>query len=193
MKKQMVRMTKCMVAVLVVMLSACAGRHLDVWHDSDMDFGSIKTVAVMPFANLSQLQQAGARARDTFMFRLLATGGVYVMPPGEVARGIARAGIGDPTAPSPEEVVKLCGIIKADAVVTGVLREYGDVRSGTATGFVIALSVNMLEGQTGKIVWTASAQEGGVSMKDRLLGPSGKPMNEVTEQAVDDIIDKLFE
>jgi hypothetical protein len=192
MKKQIVRRTKCLVVVLVVALSACAGRHLDVWHDSDMDFGAIKTVAVMPFANLSLLQQAGARARDTFQHRLLATGGVYVMPPGEVARGIARAGIADPTAPSPEEVVKLCGIIKADAVITGVLREYGDVRSGTATGSVIALSLSMLEGQTGKVVWTASAQEGGISLKDRLLGPSGKPMNEVTEQAVDEIIDKLF-
>ncbi len=192
MKNIVIRVTKFLVIVPVVILSACAGRHPDVWHDSEMDFGSVKTVAVMPFANLSQMQQAGARVRDTFMNRLLATGGVYVLPLGEVARGIARAGIADPTAPSPEEVVKLCGIIKADAVITGVLIEYGEVRAGPATGSVIALSLNMLEGQTGRTVWTASAQKGGISLKDRLLGPSGKPMNESTEKAVDDIVDKLF-
>ncbi len=190
MKNIVIRVMKSL--VIVAILSACAGRHPDVWHDSEMDFGSVKTIAVMPFANLSQMQQAGARVRDTFMNRLLATGGVYVLPLGEVARGIARAGIADPTAPSPEEVVKLCGIIKADAVITGVLLEYGEVRAGPATSSVIALSLNMLEGQTGRIVWTASAQEGGVSLKDRLLGPSGKPMNDSTETVVDEIVYKLF-
>lgn len=186
------RVAKCSVAMLIVMVSACASHRLDVWHDEEMDFGSIKTVAVMPFANLTQTQQSAARVRDSFMNRLIATGGVYVLPPGDVARGIARAGIADPVAPSQEEIVKFCGIVKADAVITGVLKEYGEVRSGTAIGSIIALSVSMLEGQAGKIVWTASSQEGGISVKDRLLGPSGKPMNEVTEQAVDDIIGKLF-
>ncbi|HET6515613.1 MAG TPA: GNA1162 family protein [Thermodesulfovibrionales bacterium] len=182
----------CAVAMFIVMVSACASHRLDVWRDENMDFGAIKTVAVMPFANLSQVQQAGSRVRDTFMGRLIATGGVYVLPPGDVARGIARAGVAEPTAPSQEEAMKFCGIVKADAVITGVVKEYGEVRSGQAIGSIIALSMSMLEGQTGKIVWTASSQEGGISVKDRLLGPSGKPMNEVTEQAVDDIIDKLF-
>ena len=184
---------KCVAAMCVIMVSGCSGgRHLDVWHDSTMDFASVKTVAVLPFANLSQLQQAGSRVRDTFMVRLMATEGVYVLPPGEVARGIARAGLGDPSAPSQEEAVKFCSLIKADAVITGVVREYGDARSGSAVAGIIAISMNMLEGQTGRVVWTSSAEEGGISMKDRLLGSSGKPMNDITEKAIDDIIDKLF-
>src|SRR5512135_3596673 len=193
MKERVMRVAICTVVVLIAMFSACASNQLNVWHDETMDFGSVKVLAVMPFANLSQIQQAGARVRDSFMNRLIATGAVYVLPPGEVARGITRAGIADPTAPSQEEAVKLCNLVKADGMITGVLKEYGEVRSGTAVGSIIALSVSMFEGQTGKIVWTASAQEGGISMKDRLLGPSGKPMNEVTEQAVDDIINKLFQ
>jgi hypothetical protein len=52
--------------------------------------------------------------------------------------------------------------------------------------------MDMLEGQTGRVVWTASSEVGGISLKDRLLGPSGKPMNVSTEQAIDDIIEKLF-
>jgi hypothetical protein len=157
-----------------------------------MDFGSVKTIAVLPFANLSQVQQAGQRVRDALMVRLMATGGVYVLPPGEVARGIARAGLADPAAPSQEEAAKFCSIIKADAVITGVVREYGEVRSGSAIGSIIVVSMDMLEGQTGRVVWTASSEVGGISLKDRLLGPSGKPMNVSTEQAIDDIIEKLF-
>jgi hypothetical protein len=187
------RVTKSMVVAIVFILSACASSHPDVWHDPEMDFGSVKAVAVMPFANLTQNQTAGANVRDVFMNRLLATGGLYVLPLGEVARGIARAGIADPTAPSPEEVVKLCGIIKADAVITGVVLEYGDVRAGAATGSVIALTLNMLDAQAGRTVWTASTREGGISFKDRLLGPSGKPMNVMVSKAVDDVISLLFQ
>jgi hypothetical protein len=187
------KVTKSVVVAVVFILSACASSHPDVWHDPEMDFGAVKTVAVMPFANLSQEQTAGANVRDVFMNRLLATGAVYVLPLGEVARGIARAGIADPTAPSPEEVVKLCGIIKADAVITGVVLEYGNVRSGSAIGYVIALTLSMLEGQAGRTVWTGSTREGGISFKDRLLGPSGKPMNVMTSKAVDDAINLLFQ
>jgi hypothetical protein len=187
------RVAKFLVVAVAFIVSACASSHPDVWHDPEMDFGSVKSVAVMPFANLSQNQTAGANVRDVFMNRLLATGAIYVLPLGEVARGIARAGIADPTAPSPEEVIKICSIIKADAVITGVVLEYGDVRAGAATGSVISLTLNMLEGQSGRTVWTASAREGGVSFKDRLLGPSGNPMNVMTSKAVDDVINRLFQ
>lgn len=192
MKKDTMRIVRCVAVIFVIVLSGCAGRTLDVWHDKEMDFGSVKTIAVLPFANLSQVQQAGQRVRDTLMVRLMATGGVYVLPPGEVARGIARAGLADPAAPSQEEAAKFCSIIKADAVITGVVREYGEVRSGSAIGSIIVVSMDMLEGQTGRVVWTASSEVGGISLKDRLLGPSGKPMNVSTEQAIDDIIEKLF-
>jgi hypothetical protein len=192
MKKGTMRIVRCVAVIFVIVLSGCAGRTLDVWHDKEMDFGSVKTIAVLPFANLSQVQQAGQRVRDTLMVRLMATGGVYVLPPGEVARGIARAGLADPAAPSQEEAAKFCNIIKADAVITGVVREYGEVRSGSAIGSIIVVSMDMLEGQTGRVVWTASSEVGGISLKDRLLGPSGKPMNVSTEQAIDDIIEKLF-
>jgi hypothetical protein len=192
-RREMMRKTMILAVFLVGVLSACAGAgHLSNWHDESMDFGSVKTVAVMPFANLSPVQTANGRVRDTFMSMLMATGGVYVLPPGEVARGIARVGVADPTAPSPEEVVKLCGIVKADAVITGVVKEYGEVRAGATFGNVIALNMNMLEGQSGKVVWTASAEEGGISLKDRLLGPSGAPLNDITVQAVNDLINKLF-
>jgi len=41
-------------------------------------------------------------------------------------------------------------------------------------------------------VWTASSTKGGVSMRDRLFGGGGRPMNEITEAAINDIINKLL-
>lgn len=157
-----------------------------------MDFGAIQTVAVMPFANLARDPVVAERVKDVFTNKLLATGAVYVLPPGEVARGISRAEIIAPTAPSPEEVIKLGGIIKVQAILTGVVKEYGEVRSGTTSANIISVSIQMIETQTGKVVWTASSTKGGITIWDRMFGGGGKPMNIVTEKAVDDLINRLF-
>jgi hypothetical protein len=50
----------------------------------------------------------------------------------------------------------------------------------------------MLETQTGKIVWSASSTRGGVDASDRLFGGGGQPMDQVTADAVRDLLDKLY-
>src|SRR5208337_2141391 len=105
--------------LVLLSLAGCAGCTADVYHDQNMDFGAIQTVAVMPFANLTRESSAAERVRDVFINRLLATGALYVLPVGEVARGVARAEIGNPTSLSAEDVMKLGGLIKAQAVITG--------------------------------------------------------------------------
>lgn len=164
-----------------------------VYRNESMDFGSLQTVAVMPFANLSREVTAGDRVRDVFTTMLLATGALYVLPVGEVAKGITKVGVANPVAPTADEVVKLCSVLKADAVITGVVREYGEVRSGTASANAISLSVQMAEGQTGKVIWSAASTKGGVGLSERLFGGGGDPLNQVTEKAVEDVLKKLFE
>jgi hypothetical protein len=181
-------------AALLMALVACAsgGGSGTRYQDAAMDFGAVRTVAVMPFQNLAREPAGAERVRDVFATTLLATGAMYVIPQGEVQRAIARGAIQAPTALSTEDVIKLGQALKADALITGVVREYGEVRAGTASANVVALSVQMVETATGKVVWSASSTKGGVSVGDRLLGTGGTPMNLVTEAAVDDLIDKLF-
>ncbi len=157
-----------------------------------MDFGAVRSIAVMPFMSLARDPVVADRVRDVFINKLLATGAVYVLPIGEVARGASRAEIQNPSAPSPEEVVKLGGIIKVEAIITGTVREYGEVRSGTASSNIASVSLQMVETQTGRVVWSASSTRGGVNIWDRLFGGGGKPMDIVTQKAVDDLIRALF-
>lgn len=185
---------RCAVLAAALLLAGCAARRAEkvTFHEPQMDFSLIRTVAVMPFANLAPVQAAGDRVREIFMTMLQATGAVYVLPPGEVARGISRAGIQNPQAPAPEEAVALGKLIGADAVITGTVLEYGETRSGSTSASLISLSVRMMEAKTGRIVWSAAATKGGVSPAARLFGGGGEPMNEVTTKAVDDLLDKLF-
>jgi hypothetical protein len=184
---------KLILSLLLASFTACAASGITTdFHDPEMDFGALRTVAVMPFENLARDKLAGERVRDTFANSLLATGAVYVIPTGEVARGVARAALLNPAAPSLEEIVKLAGIIKVDAVITGVIREYGEVRSGAASANIISVSLQMIEIQTRKVVWTASSSKGGISIWDRLFGSGGEPMNAITGAAVNELLDKLF-
>lgn len=162
------------------------------YHDANMDFGSIKTVAVLPLQNLSRDTQAGDRVRDVFVNTLLATGSMYVLPQGEVIRGLMRVGVQNAVAPSAEEVQKLGAVLKCDAVIGGVVKEYGEVRSGGAGANVVSASLHMFEAATGKVVWSASSTKGGITTTDRLFGGGGEPVNDVTEALVNDLLDKLF-
>ena len=185
--------TAVLTALVLISLSACAPSfRLGVYHDPNFDFGAVRIVAVIPFENLTRESQAANRVRDVFMNTLLSTGTIYVLPAGEVARGMTRAGIEKTTVLSTEEVVKLGGILKADAIITGVVREYGEVRSGTASADIISLSLQMIETQTGRVVWTASSTRGGITAADRLFGGGGRPMNDITREAVIEIINKFF-
>jgi hypothetical protein len=179
------------VSLLCLFIAACsgAGRY---YVDTNMDFGAIRTVAIMPFENLTAEKTAGDRVRDVFTNILLSSGQVYALPPGEVSRAALRAGITDPEHPAIEGIIKLAAISHVDAVITGVVREYGEVRSGGAASNIVSFSLQMIEAQSGRIIWSASSTKGGIGAKDRLLGGGGQPMNDVTEEAVNDILNKFF-
>ncbi|QWV96506.1 DUF799 domain-containing protein [Geomonas nitrogeniifigens] len=181
-----------LLAGLTGALSGCAGK-AGVYQDQSMDFGSVKTIAVLPLANLTKEAQAPDRVRDVLSTALMASSGIYILPPGEVMRGIISTGIANPSSPTADEIVKFCKSTKADAVLTGSVREYGELRSGTAVANVISMSMQFAEGQTGKVVWSADTTQGGIGIADRLFGGGGQPMNVITEKAVNDVIHKLFQ
>jgi hypothetical protein len=177
-------------ALALSLTCACATGHK--YHDKKMDFASIRTVAVLPFANYTRDNLAGDRVRDTFSNLLLASGSVYVLPQGEVAKGILRATVANAMAPSKDEAIALGKALGAEAVIIGTLKEYGEVRSGTSSANVISVNLAMFETTTGTVVWSASSTKGGVGFGDRLLGGGGTPMNAVTEDACRDLLEKLF-
>ncbi len=193
--KRIIPLCKKIAVLFILTLSAASCASLSnspYYSNPDMDFQAIKTAAVMPLQNLTREQLAADRVRDVFSNMLLATSEIYVMPPGEVSRGILITGVANPVIPSPEEVIKLAAVIKVDVIITGSVKEYGEVRSGTSSANLISISLQMIEASTGKTIWSASTTKGGITTPDRLFGGGGKPMNDVTEEAVEDIIGKIL-
>jgi hypothetical protein len=189
----MVKRLPACIAILLV-LAGCASHHgaSATFRDPNMDFSLIRSVAVLPFVNLTLSTRAEDRVRDVFMTMLQATQAAYVLPPGEVARGISRTNIANPTTPTVEEVVKLAKNLEVDVVMTGTVLEYGEVRSSTTTANVISLSVQMMEGKSGRVIWSGTSTQGGIGAGKRLIGGGGEPMNDVTSKAVNDLLNRLF-
>lgn len=187
------RCVTLLAVTMIVALSGCGGARAGRYQDEQMDFGAIQQVAVLPFQNLTRDQVAGERVRDVFANMLLATGAFYVIPHGEVVRVVQRSGVAAAATPSIEEVVKIGKGLQAQAVITGVVKEYGEIRAGNSSANVISLSVQMIETETGKIVWSGEATRGGVTFWMRLFGGGGEPLNVITEEAVSDVLDQLFE
>jgi hypothetical protein len=181
------------IVILVCFLAGCAGGSERTYKNTTMNFGSIQSVAVLPFANLTSDDDAAERVRDAFMGMLLATEAMYLLPAGEVKRGIERANVRTPASPTVEEAKTLGQILNVEAVITGVLREYGPVRSGQSEANVISLSLQMMELETGTIVWSGASTKGGITLTDRMFGGGGDPMNEVTEEAINDLLDQIFQ
>jgi TolB-like protein len=182
-----------LLAAALMSSAACASRPPEIYRDPNMDIGAIYTVAVMPFVNLSRDQLASDRVRDVFTTMLLADGRMYVIPSGEIARQVSLAGISNPYAPTNEEIIKLGKMLKAQGVITGTIREYGEVRSGAAMANAISLSVQLTEVDTGKVVSSVGITKGGIGLTERLFGGGGEPMNDVTAKAIKDVIKKLLD
>ena len=194
MKRKTSFLGKWIASIWILVLTGCAMSPPPAdYTNQTMDFSAIQSVAVLPFQNLTTDDQAAERVRDAFMGMLLATEAFYVLPSGEVNRGISRAGMRQPQTPTAEEIKSIGKILEVNAVISGVLREYGTVRSGSTEANLISLSLQMMETETGTIIWSASSTKGGIGLNDRLLGGGGQPMNKVTEQVVNDLLDKLFE
>ncbi len=179
------------VICFLIFLTGCGG-NAGVYHDKNMDFGAIHTIAVLPIQSLQGGGFSGEMVRDDLMNSLLATGALYVIPTGEVAHGIMASNMQNPATPTVQEVKAFCKAEKADAVITGVVKEFGAVREGAASGDNIAVNLQMIEGQTGRVVWAASTSLGGITFMDRLFGGGAQPMNAITQKAVNDLIKKLF-
>jgi hypothetical protein len=177
--------------LLVATVAGCASGSR-AYRDKQMEFGAIRTVAVLPLQNLTKEGVASDRVRESFSTALLASGAVYVVPVGEVARTVSRLGMGAPASPTVEDITKLGKALQADAIITGVVREYGETRSGSASASVVAVSLQLSETQTGKVVWSAAATRGGVTLPIRLFGGGGATVNELTEEVIDALLDNLL-
>ena len=181
-----------MIAVALTGLGCKSSMQPTEFTNPDVDFGFIERVAVLPFENLSNDQQAGFRATRLMITELLASGAVDVVEPGEVEGALAKIR-GRPSQPSIEEIVGLGQALEVQAVILGTVAQSEILRSGAVAIPAVTLDAQMVETETGEIVWAATHTEKGGSASARFLGSGGQPISATTRKCVQELLATLLQ
>ena len=169
---------------LMVLLAGCAaGPRLFVNHEADMTL--YKRVVIVPFVNLSGEPYAVGRVVRAFTTELILVDRFQIVDPSLLMGELERANVG-PDATGQFEINKLrdaAAKLGATAVIRGSVSEYAMRRVGTDEYPVIAFDCEMLDVQTGIVIWRLSIQQTGKGRLPVVGGSGERTYSRVTQEA----------
>lgn len=170
-------------AGFLVFATSCAHSVTQYVHPN-ADLAALKSVAVMPFENLSADRTAGDKVQKIFASELLSTGAFSVVEPGLVSKTLKSARIETVESLGPADFKKLGEELKADAVFLGTVVDFAESRSGQTPTPDITIQLRLVECQSGATVWSASRSKSGASASARLFGIGGQSLTEAARDLV---------
>ena len=122
------------------------------------DFGYYQKVGVVPFSNLTTDRNAADKVSSSFITALLMQGVVETASPGDFLKSFRDIVKGERVnlteELSAEEVINLSKAAGVQGVFVGSVRDYGMTRVGSEEFPLISVVVRLLDGQSGKVVWS---------------------------------------
>ena len=172
-------------------LTGCGHRYLAARPAGGEDYDSIKSVAILPFENLTKFYQAGGIVPDLMATELYRSRRFKVMERAEAAAVCAEMGIQIPKAIDAQYAQVLGKKLGVDGVIIGSVTEYwyrvyreedADVEPA------VGINARLVSVATGEVVWAASVTR---SSYDLFLSQKD-PLNRVAQLALVEILDTLL-
>ena len=171
-------------------LAACAAPPPpSVYLNPVADLGSFAQVAVLPLENLTSDRFAAERVREILVVELLAGGVFAPVEVGEVNRVLRVEKIAALDDLGPADMARLGKALNVKALIFGSVMEYTERRVGTLTAPQVAVSLKMIDVETGTTIWSVSDARTGLSTSTRLFGVG----EETSSQAVRELLRKLID
>jgi len=180
------------IAIGLGSLGGCASSGSSYIHPG-VDFGYMKRAAVLPFANLSSDDLADERVQSIFVMKILEEDVLEILDPRESLAALAETELRPGARPTPEQAVALGESLKVEALFFGTVEEYGVSRSDRNRGPEVTLVLEMIETETGVVVWRAQSHSTGASVWRRLFGGGPADLYSVSERVVADALGTLLE
>ncbi len=173
-----------LLAALAPALVGCASHTTQYLHPN-VDLGAMKTVAVLPFENVTQEQTAGEKVQRIFTTELLATGVFQVVEPGAVNKAL-RAERSDlaVSALAPADLKRLGETLKVDGFFMGSVIDFNESRSGSTPAPEVTVQLRLVEAQSGVTVWNTSKTKSGASLGARMFGVGGDSLTQAAREVV---------
>lgn len=179
-------------ALALPLLSGCASApRLFVNRDADMTM--YRKVAIAPFTNLSGEAFASNRVVRAFTTELIISKRLSVVDPSMYQAELERlnAQMDSQGAIDITKLREACGKLEATAVIRGAVSEYGMRRNGTEEFPVVSFDAEMVDVQTGIVIWRISVTESGKGRLPIVGGVGERTFSRVTEHACRRAVDLL--
>ena len=157
----------------------------------DVDFGYIKSVAVLPFENNTSDQYVAGRLRDITTTHILAKRFFDVVEKGVVDTAMREESL-SPTTPLGETALKRLGQrLGVEAFVIGIVDHSGEGRKGNFIYPEITVTLRLVDATSAKILWQATGSKNGDSTLGRLFGTLPGDQFQVSTELLDELLSTL--
>lgn len=123
--------------------------------------GKNMKVAILPLENVSKDPNATKKVTWNLVTYLSGSGAYDVIEPGVVEKALVDLKVRALTEINADVAKKLGETLKCDALLLGIIMEYGDTRVGNDTYPVISLNLRLVDTQTASILWTSTLTKTG--------------------------------
>ncbi len=177
-------------ALAILACSCASGVRIFVNPDADMTF--YKKIAVLPFANLSPEGLAAARVTRAVVTELIIANRFQIVQPEDFAGTLQRMGV----SPNPDGTYEIAKLKEAAERlgVTGILRgavsDYQVQRTEAGDVPIIAFDAELVDVNTGTVVWRSSISKRGRGRLP-LLGSGSRSMSRLTQDACAELVGRL--
>ncbi|AEH45647.1 hypothetical protein Thein_1791 [Thermodesulfatator indicus DSM 15286] len=177
---------------LFLFISSCGSSYVQKsFVRSGVDIGYIKKVAVLTFQNNSQDNFAAERLRNIVITEILSRGIFDVIDKSLVDTVLLEEGITEQTIYNKITLRRIAKKLGVQALITGSVDTYEIVREGTYSYPVVAITLTLIDGSTGEIVWRASGSLTGYSTIGRIFGLKPKDLTQLSFELVQNLLKQL--
>jgi TolB-like protein len=156
-----------------------------------VDYSSIKRIAVLPFETLTSDEYAGEKIRQSVITELLSRG-IDVVEPGEVTRALVELKIRSLGSIRTTDIQTLAKTLGVEALMMGSVEAYGISRGITVSYPEVSISLRLVEASSGKIIWSVCNTSGGPNFWTRHFGAENISLSETASKVVKEAIDTMF-
>jgi TolB-like protein len=178
------------IGLLLASVTGCAPT-IRVYVNPDADLAFYKKIAVLPFSDLSGNGLAAPRVTRAFVTELILTNRYQIVQPEEFVAALNRMrvypanGVYDPA-----QLKNAALELGATGILRGAVTEYQMTRDGSGDMPVIGFDAELLDVNTGNIVWRSSITK---RAKGRIavMGSGSRSLGRLTQEACVDMVARL--
>jgi hypothetical protein len=153
------------------LLTGCGGKISSTdYVREDIDYSYIQRIGVLPFTNKTEDKLAGERARDITITQVLALGLFDTVDKGIVDAVMEDEALNPGAAIDPLSLKRIGQRIRAQAFILGTIDLAQENRIGSVAFPQIAITLRLVDTESGMVLWQASGTSSGESWGGRLFG-----------------------